>query len=160
MGFLSNLFSGVGNAFGGLAGGLTNAASNIGANVGKVFSQPMMNQGASFLGNMFGGGNKSGGSTSTPQTFYGGQGPMAFGKSAQNWSGGGNNFSVEETPTGTIDGANVTFTVANTPIAGTFALYLNGQRLTAGVEYTRSGTTVTFVTAPTNEFSSAIMRVD
>jgi hypothetical protein len=56
-----------------------------------------------------------------------------------------------ETPTGTINGANVTFTLANTPHANSFVkLYLNGLRLQQGAsnDYTVSGATITFNTAP------------
>lgn len=56
---------------------------------------------------------------------------------------------VGETPTGDINGSNKTFTLANTPTAGTVALYLNGQRLDAGGEdYTISGATITMMEAP------------
>lgn len=51
-----------------------------------------------------------------------------------------------ETPTGTLNGSNVTFTIANTPITGTVRVYLNGQRMPSG--YSVSGTTITFTTAP------------
>lgn len=55
-----------------------------------------------------------------------------------------------EIPSGTIGGGNVTFTLANTPVAGTVTLYLNGQFQApgAGLDYTISGTTITFVKAP------------
>jgi hypothetical protein len=54
------------------------------------------------------------------------------------------------TPTGTIDHANTTFTVANAPIAGSFKLYHNGLRLKegAGFDYTLSGTTVSMTWPP------------
>lgn len=57
---------------------------------------------------------------------------------------------TNETPSGTINGSNVTFTLANTPIAGTVALTLNGlmQESGAGNDYTISGATVTYLTAP------------
>lgn len=48
-----------------------------------------------------------------------------------------------EVPAGTIDGTNATFTLANTPIAGSIKLY-KGLRMTAGVDYTASGNTITF----------------
>ena len=55
-------------------------------------------------------------------------------------------FVVGETPTGTIDGENDEFTLANVPIAGSVALYKNGlrQRAGAGNDYTISGDTITF----------------
>lgn len=56
----------------------------------------------------------------------------------------------DETPSGTINGSNSSFTLANTPITGSLKLYLNGQRLKAGVgkDYTLSGTTITMAQAP------------
>jgi microcystin-dependent protein len=55
-----------------------------------------------------------------------------------------------QTPSGTIDGGNATFTLANTPLSNTLEVYLNGirQRSGASNDYTLSGTTLTFVTAP------------
>lgn len=57
-------------------------------------------------------------------------------------------FADEETPTGTIDGSNAAFTIANTPLTGSLKLYKNGIRMTGGgVDYTLSGTTITYVAA-------------
>lgn len=60
------------------------------------------------------------------------------------------NFVFEETPSGTINGSNTTFTIANTPTAGTVRVYLNGvrQKSGAGNDYTITTTTITFTTAP------------
>ena len=57
---------------------------------------------------------------------------------------------TREVPTGAIDGANVTYTLAFTPTAGTEHVYLNGilQNIGAGNDYTISGATITFVIAP------------
>lgn len=57
----------------------------------------------------------------------------------------------EEIPTGTINGSNVTFTLANTPLAGSLALYLAGARQwnNGSGDYTLSGATITFANAPT-----------
>ncbi len=53
-----------------------------------------------------------------------------------------------ETPTGAVNNVNKVFTLVATPSAGTLRLYL-GQRLSGGgVDYTLSGNTITFVTAP------------
>ena len=51
-----------------------------------------------------------------------------------------------ETPTGTCDGTNATFTLANTPTTGTLRLFKNGVRLAAGAgaDYTLSAATITF----------------
>ena len=60
------------------------------------------------------------------------------------------NFVDKETPSGTINGSNVTFTLANTPVAGSEHVYLNGilQEAGAGNDYTISGATITYLTAP------------
>lgn len=54
-------------------------------------------------------------------------------------------WSMNEVPSGTIDGVNVTFTILNTPIGGQIMLYLNGQYMTVGVgeDYILSGITIT-----------------
>lgn len=53
-----------------------------------------------------------------------------------------------EVPTGTINGTNAAFTIANTPVAGSVRVYLNGLREKLTSNYSVSGTTITFVTAP------------
>lgn len=54
-----------------------------------------------------------------------------------------------EVPAGLINGANTVFTLANIPKTGTLQLYLNGAFQTGGgVDYTLSGLTITFVSAP------------
>ena len=60
------------------------------------------------------------------------------------------NFVTEETPSGSINGSNVTFTLANTPTSGTLKLYLNGvrQKSGAGNDYTITTNTITMTTAP------------
>lgn len=60
------------------------------------------------------------------------------------------NVVTRETPSGSINGSNTSFTLANTPIAGTEHLYLNGLLLEsgAGTDYTISGATITMLTAP------------
>jgi hypothetical protein len=57
---------------------------------------------------------------------------------------------VRETPTGAVDGANTSYTLANTPTAGSEEVYLNGilQESGAGTDYTISGGTITYLTAP------------
>jgi len=59
-------------------------------------------------------------------------------------------FVDKETPTGLINSSNTTFTLANTPIAGSEHVYLNGilQESGAGNDYTISGATITYLTAP------------
>lgn len=59
------------------------------------------------------------------------------------------NFVDKETPSGTINGSNVTFTLAYTPISGSEHLYLNGVlQEDGGNDYGISGNTITYVTAP------------
>lgn len=55
-----------------------------------------------------------------------------------------------EVPSGTINGSNVTFTLANTPTSGSVGLYKNGQRQAVGgsADYTISGATITYLAAP------------
>lgn len=57
------------------------------------------------------------------------------------------NFTDNETPSGTIDGVNATFTLAATPVSGSQHLYKNGLRMKpgAGNDYTISGATITFL---------------
>jgi hypothetical protein len=59
-----------------------------------------------------------------------------------------------ETPSGVINGINVTFTITNTPL---LALFLNGAYQTSGVDYTITGTTITFTTAPVAGVLTAII---
>lgn len=60
------------------------------------------------------------------------------------------NIVVRETPSGSINGANVTFGLAATPVANTEEIFLNGLLLEpgAGNDYTISGATITMLTAP------------
>ncbi len=53
-----------------------------------------------------------------------------------------------ETPSGNINGSNVTFTLAHTPIDGSLDLRLAGIYMTVDIDYTISGDTITFVNAP------------
>lgn len=59
-------------------------------------------------------------------------------------------FIDNETPAGTINGLNVTFTLANTPFAGSEHIFKNGlrQKPGGGNDYTISGNTITFAVAP------------
>lgn len=60
------------------------------------------------------------------------------------------NYTCRETPTGTINGTNTAFTLANSPISGTEMVYKNGQLMNGGSgnDYTISANTITFTTAP------------
>ena len=55
--------------------------------------------------------------------------------------GGGNTFVVNEV----VSGSGTSWTLANTPIVGTVALYANGQRLTPTVDYSITGAVITTV---------------
>lgn len=58
------------------------------------------------------------------------------------------NFVTREVPSGLVNGSNATFTLANTPTAGTEEVYVNGilQNVGAGNDYTISTNTITFLT--------------
>ena len=70
---------------------------------------------------------------------------------AGNWAAAASpvSFSYNEIPSGTINGTNVTFTLAHTPTSGTVRLFKNGQLLTPTTDYTVSSGVVTMVVAPT-----------
>src|SRR5215471_18066940 len=59
-------------------------------------------------------------------------------------------FVTRETPSGSVNGSNTTFTLANTPLVGTEMVFLNGilQEPGAGNDYTISGATITYLAAP------------
>jgi hypothetical protein len=60
----------------------------------------------------------------------------------------GGTTATRETPSGTVNGSNPTFTLANTPVAGSEMVFVNGvlQESGAGTDYTISGATLTFLT--------------
>ena len=61
----------------------------------------------------------------------------------------GSYFVYRETPSGTVNGSNMGFTLAHIPNpAASLCLFLNGQLLTYIEDYTLSGATITFITAP------------
>ncbi len=94
----------------------------------------------------------NGSSIVTPTTLGGdvssvsGTGSVTLGSTIMRTAG----FVDRETPSGSVNGANTTFTLANTPIAGSEHAYLNGllQDPGAGNDYTISGVTITYLTAP------------
>lgn len=57
-------------------------------------------------------------------------------------------FTDGEIPAGLVNGSNVTFTLAQTPINSSLALYRDGVRLAPTTDYTLALTTITFNTAP------------
>jgi phage-related tail fiber protein len=76
--------------------------------------------------------------------------PVVIGSSAIVWqqlaSSSSSNQVDRETPSGTQNGSNAAFTLANTPVAGSEHVYFNGQLQDAGSgnDYTISGNTITF----------------
>lgn len=58
-------------------------------------------------------------------------------------------FVTRETPSGVVNGTNANFTLANTPELGSEQVFVNGLLMDAGGEdYSISGATITFVSAP------------
>ncbi len=57
---------------------------------------------------------------------------------------------VDETPSGAVNGSNTAFTLSQTPFDSndTIQVFVNGIKRDRVTEWTVSGTTVTFVTAP------------
>lgn len=66
----------------------------------------------------------------------------------ETFSGASANEIRNETPTGDVNGTNVTFVLANTPTSGKLQLYLNGVRQKLNSDFTLSTATITFVEAP------------
>lgn len=59
-------------------------------------------------------------------------------------------YSPRETPSGTLNSSNVTFTLAHTPVGSSEHVYLNGilQNKNSSIDYSISGVTITFSFAP------------
>lgn len=76
-----------------------------------------------------------------------GKGCFAIGGACIDLEGGS---WVTETPSGTVNGSNVTFTLSATPDTGSLSVFLNGgfQTEITTEDYSLSGTTITFVDAP------------
>jgi len=62
----------------------------------------------------------------------------------------GGTFITRETPSGAVNGSNTAFVLAQTPVAGSEHVYLNGllQEPGAGNDYTIAGTAITYLAAP------------
>ena len=61
----------------------------------------------------------------------------------------GTYFAWNETPSGTINGSNPTFTLASSPTpAASLELRLNGVVQKSGSDFTLSGSTITMIVAP------------
>jgi hypothetical protein len=57
-------------------------------------------------------------------------------------------FVENEVPGGDVNSSNTIYTLANTPVAGSVAVYVNGLRFKNIQDYTISGGTITMVQAP------------
>jgi hypothetical protein len=65
-------------------------------------------------------------------------------------AGSATNFADNETPGGSVNGTNLTFTLASAPNpAGSLRLYRNGLLTQPGGDYTLAGSSVTFTSATT-----------
>jgi hypothetical protein len=75
--------------------------------------------------------------------------------------GGGSvsgSFADAETPAGLINSSNTTFVLAHAPApVGSLTLFRNGLRLAAGVDYTLSGSTVTFFVVSTPQTGDQLL---
>lgn len=69
------------------------------------------------------------------------------------------NVVTREVPTGTVNGTNPTFGLANTPTSGTEHVYVNGVLMNqgAGNDYTISGATITFLTGAIPQSGDVIL---
>lgn len=54
------------------------------------------------------------------------------------------NFVENEVPTGTVDGTNAAFTLANTPITNSQVVFVNGLKQKAAVDFNITGAVITF----------------
>jgi hypothetical protein len=91
-------------------------------------------------------------SASLPQT---GDIVMAYYRMAG--TGAATNFTDGETPAGTINGTNVSFTLASAPNPpASLRLVRNGLLVAPGVEYTLSGSSITFTTARTPQTGDSL----
>jgi hypothetical protein len=58
-------------------------------------------------------------------------------------------FWVDEIPSGAINGSNTVFTLAETPVENEAVdVFLDGLKQIPGTDYSVSGVTITFTTAP------------
>jgi len=81
---------------------------------------------------------------------------LAYYRVAVSISGVG--FVDEETPTGTIDGNNTTFTLANTPNPSTsLALYRNGILMKSGLDYTLTGNSIRFASTMVPQIADVLL---
>jgi len=67
-------------------------------------------------------------------------------------------FWTDETPGGSVNGANLIFTLSQTPLENDAVdVFLDGLKQIITTDYTVSGLTITFITAPA---TGQLLRVD
>lgn len=71
-------------------------------------------------------------------------------------TGGGGTYTANETPSGSVNSSNTSYTLAHTPVSGTVSVYLNGLYQVPSVDYTISSGTITYSSAP---FTGDSLRV-
>jgi hypothetical protein len=54
-------------------------------------------------------------------------------------------FIDAESPAGTLDGTNNAFTLAQSPVSGSFSIFRNGLLQSLGIDYAINGQTITFL---------------
>ena len=81
-----------------------------------------------------------------------------IGKKGQAYGSIRTRYIDDETPSGTIDGSNTSFTISKAPNpVNSLKVYVGGIRLRVTEDYTFSGRTITFTTAP---LTNSIILVD
>lgn len=94
-------------------------------------------------------GSPGGTGSTGPQGPAGPQGPQGMqGAIGPQGPAGGGTPVTDETPAGSLNGSNQLFTIAHTPLAGTFALFINGVRQRNGTDYTITGGAITVTVPP------------
>ena len=67
-------------------------------------------------------------------------------------------FIDQETPAGTVDGSNISFTLSQVPNpGGSLEVFRNGLRLTSGLDYTASNNTVTFASGDVPQIGDVLL---
>lgn len=66
---------------------------------------------------------------------------------------------LDQAVTGTVNGSNANFTMSSTPTAASLIVWINGIRQRPTTDFTFSGTTLTFTTAPSSGDSIAVFGI-
>lgn len=93
-------------------------------------------------------------------TFAGGQIPQVGDiVLADYWVTSSALFSFNEVPSGLVNGINVVYTLANTPVNNSLTVYKNGIRMFPGVgnDYVLSGNTITFTGTQTPQSGDVLL---